>query len=240
LSSLTVIIPAYNEAGNIAETLAAVVPFIEKYFQDYEILVFDDCSKDDTGKIAESVAAQNPKIKVIHNPKNMGMGYNYKAGVKMARKDYVVMVPGDNDILEKTFDPLFQAVGEKDIILAYTADMSMRPWGRVILSKTFTGLMNLLFGLRLKYFNGIVVHRTDLVRSIAIETDSFAYQAEALVKLLRKGASYLELPQYIRERRYGSSKALGLRNIARVLKTIFRLWFKTFIDGKPVSSNIKM
>lgn len=229
MASITVVIPAYNEAGNLADTVQEITPSLKKYFQDYEILIFDDCSKDDTGKLADEAARKDPKIKVIHNPHNMGLGYNYKAGVKMSSKDYVIMVPGDNDILEKTFGPLFQAAGSKDMVLAYTDNMRIRPWGRIVASKAFTGLMNLLFGLRLKYFNGVVVHKTALLRTITIETDSFAYQAEAIIKLIRKGASYAEVPQYIRERRYGASKALAPGNLYRVLKTIFRLWWGVFV-----------
>lgn len=220
MPSITIIVPALNEEGNLEATVNGIVPLLGKWFEDYEIFLFDDGSSDQTGAIAERLAAQNKKIKVIHNLQPMGLGYNYKKGVKLAEKDYVMMVPGDNDILRDSFEGMFKRLGEKEIIIPYTGNMEIRPLGRRMLSKAFTNLMNFLFGLKLRYFNGVVIHKRALIQSIQIQTDSFAYQAEALIKLIRSGHSYLELPQFIRERKHGKSKALRFSNLWRVFKTV--------------------
>ncbi len=233
MSSISVVVPAYNEAGNLPGTIKDIVPLLEKHFSDYEVLVFNDCSTDETGKLADEAARKNPKIKVIHNARNMGLGYNYKTGVKMASKDYVIMVPGDNEITGESYEGMFEALkAGKDIVIPYTANMEIRPWVRQVISKTYTGLMNTLFGLRVKYFNGTVIHKREIIQSVAIETDGFAYQAEALIKLIRNGRNYIEVPMFLNERAYGESKALGPRNIYRVTKTILQMWVKTILLGK--------
>lgn len=225
MASLTVIIPAYNEEGNINGTLEEIVPLVTGCFEDYEVLVFNDCSADATGAIADAVARKNPKIKVIHNPLNMGLGYNYKTGVKMASKDFVIMVPGDNEITAGSYEILFHALKEgKDMVIPYTVNVEIRPWLRRFLSRAYVMLINVLFGLRVKYFNGPVIHKRTLIQSIAIETDGFAYQTEALIKLIRRGCTYAEAGMFLKERGYGKTKAFDLRNVYRVLKTVFQLW----------------
>jgi hypothetical protein len=169
----------------------------------------------------------------------MGLGYNYKKGVSLAGKEYVLMVPGDRDILPKTFDLLFKKIDIKDIILAYTANLEIRPWTRQIVSKTFTALMNFLFGMHLRYFNGIVIHKRSIIQSIPIQTDGFAYQAEALIQLIRAGYTYEEVPQWIRERQYGKSKAFHPANIFRVLKTIAQLFYQIRLKKQYVNVILK-
>ena len=225
MTSITVIIPAYNEAGNLPGTLQEVVPLISRHFEDYEILIFDDCSSDETGKIAEEAALQNSKIKTVRNPKNMGLGYNYKTGVKMAAKDFILMVPGDNEITSASYERMFEVLKEgKDMVIPYTVNTEIRPMVRRFFSKAYTMLINALFGLRVKYFNGPVIHKRSLIQSVVIETDGFAYQTEALIKLLRQGRTYAEAGMFLKERGYGKSKAFNLRNIYRVLKTVSQLW----------------
>lgn len=227
MPSITIIIPAFNEAGNLPGTVADIVPLAQKHFQDYEILIFNDCSSDETGAIADETARKNPKIKVIHNPRNMGLGYNYKTGVQMAAKDYVMMVPGDNEITGASYEGMFEALkAGKDIVIPYTANMEVRPRMRQIISRVYTFLINFLFGLRVAYFNGTVIHRRSVIQSLRIETDGFAYQAEALIKLIKAGRTFVEVPMYLKQRAYGETKAFNPRNIYRVFKTILELRLK--------------
>ncbi len=223
MSSITIIIPALNEEGNIVETLQEVVPLLEKHFQDYEVLLFDDGSTDQTGVLADQLAAKNPKIKVTHNKVCMGLGYNYKAGVEKACKDYVMMIPGDNEIKGESFEEMFRLLGPKDIVIPHTVNMEVRPLGRQLLSRAFTSLINLISGLNIQYYNGTVIHRRSIIQKAKIDTDSFAYQAEALVRLIRGGATYVETGMVLVERKAGRSKALRMKNVIRVLKSICKM-----------------
>jgi hypothetical protein len=80
-----------------------------------------------------------------------------------------------------------------------------------------------LFWLRVGYYNGAVLHRTALLHTIEIKTDSFAYQAEALVKLIARGATYAHCYVSIQERAAGRSSALGMKNQVAVWRTIVHL-----------------
>ena len=114
--------------------------------------------------------------------------------------------------------------GEADIIIPVLLDQTNRPMLRRFTSRSFTMLVNLLFGLRVRYYNGAVLHRTSLIRSVEIGTNSFAYQSEALIKLLRRGTSYLEIPY--RSASYDGifSYAMKPKNIVGVFKALARIF----------------
>ena len=80
-----------------------------------------------------------------------------------------------------------------------------------------------LFWLGIGYYNGAVLHRTALLHTIEIKTNSFAYQAEALVKLIARGATYAHCYVSIQERAAGRSSALSLKNQMAVWRTIGHL-----------------
>jgi len=218
--TLTVIIPALNEEGNLSAAVGTVLGAITGRFADYELLIFDDGSTDRTGGIADELAAGNPRIRVIHNPRNMGFGYNYSRGVELARMEYVTMFPGDNEIPGEAIRGILDAVGSADIVVPYVATPSVRSGSRRLISASFVSLVNCLFGLRLRYFNGPCVHRRTLLQSVPMRTHGFAYMAAILVRLIRSGCSYVEVPMPLQARQHGRSKAFRLKNIVSVLSTI--------------------
>ncbi|MBM4125485.1 MAG: glycosyltransferase family 2 protein, partial [Nitrospira sp.] len=149
-STLSVIIPALNEEGNLSAAVETVLGAIGDRFADYELLIFDDGSTDRTGAIADQLAARNSHTRVIHNPRNMGFGYNYNRGVELARMEYVTMFPGDNEIPGEAIRTILSAVGSADIVVPYISTPAVRGWSRRVISACFVGVLNILFGLRLR------------------------------------------------------------------------------------------
>jgi dolichol-phosphate mannosyltransferase len=217
--SITVVVPALNEEKNIEAAIETVRTSVTKYFDDIEILLFDDGSTDRTGAIADRLAAEDSRIRVIHHEKSKNLGGVYKSAIRMATKDLLIMIPGDNENPPDAIEPILKEAGEADIIVPYTANQEVRPFVRRVLSQGFVTLLNLGAGCRLRYYNGTVLHQVDLLRKIQIETDSFGYQAEALVKLLRMKQSFKEVPIRIAPAQAGrKSRALSIKNFVTVGK----------------------
>ncbi|MDD2806198.1 MAG: glycosyltransferase [Elusimicrobiales bacterium] len=224
-SSISVIVPAYNEAGNLEGAVASIKAAAEEFFADYEILVIDDCSSDGTGALADKLAAADPHVKVTHNPVNKGFGYNYRLGARLAVMDHVGLIPGDNEIVEESVRDIFSRVGSADMVLPYHTNSEERSWLRRGLSGGFTAIMNFLFGRSLRYYNGPVVHRRDLLSKVKMTTDGFAYQAEILARLLKEGRTYIETGMRIRSRQHGHSSALRPKNVWSVFSAVARLYW---------------
>lgn len=130
-------------------------------------------------------------------------------------------------------EKVFSLAGKADMIIPFTSNANVRPLGRRVLSSAFISLMNTISGFQLKYYNGAVLHKTELVRDCGIQTNGFGYQAEALVKLLRQGCSYEEVGTEITYRPHGKSKALRLKNIIAVTKFLASLTIETRFVPKP-------
>jgi dolichol-phosphate mannosyltransferase len=225
---ITFLVTALNEEEEIEDTVRTIIQAAGERIEQYEILLVDDGSTDSTASIMDRLAGTNATIRVIHNEKNLGLGGAYKRGLQDARMEYVMWVSGDNAETVENLANIASHAGEADIVIPVLLDHPNRPAIRRITSRVFTMLVNLLFGLRVRYYNGAVLHRASLIRSVDIVTDSFAYQAEALIKLLRRGHSYVEIPYYSATYDGIFSNAMRPKNLLGVVKALSR----TFIDER--------
>lgn len=212
-NSLTIIISALNEEKNVAATVYTVSSTAKKFFDRYEILLFNDGSIDKTGQIADDLAKSDTCIKVIHNQKSQCLGGVYKQGLALARMNYIMLVNGKNDNPVKTLESIFSLKDQAEIIIPYTQNSHERSVFRRSVSKLFIKILNRLSRLNLKYYNHSVLHKTDNVKKISIETNSYAFQAEILIKLIKSGHSYKEVGVTDRFEKGIKTKAFKLNNV---------------------------
>jgi glycosyltransferase involved in cell wall biosynthesis len=234
-NSLSIIVPAFNEEGNIKATCEGVASLAEKFLSDYEVLVFDDASTDPTAEKVRELAKGNRKIRLIRNEHNRGLGFNYCEGVRQASCRYVMMVPGDNEVIAASLEEIFRTLGTVDIGICYAANSGIRLPARQFISKLFTATLNTLFGLKVLYFNGPNLLRTDLAKTHLPETNSFAYMAVMLVTLLKEGYSFQHYTFELKPRLYGTTKAFQLKNVLRVMADIARLFWRVYFCSSPKS-----
>ncbi len=214
-------IPAYCESENILQTLENVTRALEPLDIAHEILVVDDGSSDGTGALVTANLGRFPAARLLVNERNMGFGWSYRRGVEAAALDHIVMVHGDNAWGWETLREFFSHVGEADIIIGYTRQMHRsRTWRRTAISKTFTLLLNLATGRRLRYYNGLQIHPAAVLKSLRIESSGYGFQAEVLVKGLRLTQTYVEVPMDLTERKHGESKAFRVKNFVDVARTL--------------------
>ena len=220
--SISFVIPALNEEANIAAAVREAVAAMGDRFDDYELLLFDDGSSDRTGAIMDELAVADPRhVRVTHNASPRNLGGVYKQGIERASMDYVLMVPGDNENPGHALQAPFDAIGQADIVLPYPENSAVRGAARHLVSRVYVGLLNRLFGLHVRYYNGTVIHRTANLKGLTVKTSSFAYQAEILVKLLCAGKSFVEVPIRIDPPKAGRrSRAFRWKNMVQVGRTL--------------------
>ncbi len=93
--SVSVVLPAYNERGNIADTVKGCIEFAGGKLPDYEIIVVDDGSTDGTGALVNRIAEVNPKVRLVSHRLNRGYGSALKSGFEAAGKDYIFLMDSD-------------------------------------------------------------------------------------------------------------------------------------------------
>lgn len=233
--SLTVLVPALNEESNLAPTVERLIKALSITIEDYEIIIVNDGSSDRTSTVAEQLAAANGNIKVIHNPRPLGLGHAYVQGIRASTKEFFVYIPGDNTWPYRSFLELFGTLGKADVVTSYSTNPGVRPQLRRIVSRAYTVTLNVLFGHRLHYFNGLTIYPATFLKTIPVTTYGFGFQAEVLLKAIHRGYSYIEVALPIDERTAGGSKAVTLRNIASVAFTMLRLFGSLRLRNRFVS-----
>tara|TARA_Y100000310_G_scaffold314578_1_gene364090 strand:+ start:64 stop:807 length:744 start_codon:yes stop_codon:yes gene_type:complete len=223
--SITFIITAYNEEKNLEDTINICDAIAKDVLDDYELLIVNDGSSDSTGDIAERLLKKNPHVTVHHNKKNMGLGYSLRKGNQLAKKEYSIWIPGDNETLAKSIKRILSHAGEVDLIIPYTTNPTIRPLYRQIISGSFTGVMNLLFGLNLRYYNGLILCKAQLIKNLELTSNSVGLMAEVIINLIKTGYTYKEVPVYIRKT-IETGHIFRVKNLAGVIKTVSKLFFK--------------
>ncbi|PIN77156.1 glycosyl transferase, partial [Candidatus Woesearchaeota archaeon CG10_big_fil_rev_8_21_14_0_10_34_8] len=147
ISSLSVIVPAYNEEKRIKQSLQTIEQYLKKRKTDYEIIVVDDCSKDATVEVVSSL--QSDKIRIFSNNTNRGKGHSVRRGVLLAKKKFVLFsdadlsTPIEELALFEKFIPSFQIIiGSRN--LKQSKIIVKQPKLRSMLGKIFPLLVNML------------------------------------------------------------------------------------------------
>jgi len=223
---VSVLIPAFNEEQHLGAAICGALAILDAHGLPFEIVVVDDGSTDSSALIVADVARTDSRVRLLRHDRNRGLGASYVTGTEASRGEYVTWLPGDDAIAPESLVPMLAARRAADVIITYPVFEHPRPRLRSLLSVSYVRLMNLVFGLRLRYFNCITVVRRELLMTVLPKRNTgFGAFAEILVRLLRAGHSYTEIPITSRHRPMESSKALRWRNVASVCHRTLWLWW---------------
>ena len=228
--SLTIIVPAYNEEDNLDATGKNLIDAFNKRNLDWELILIDDGSIDRTRELAEKLAYGESRIKVIHNRRNMGIGYCFRQGVESASKKLITWIPadGENDLNELIkYLPLLEHV---DIVIPFVLNVGIRSWGRRIISTAFLWIINLSFGTTFNYTNGNVLYRRRVFEIVEPKSTGFFFQTECLIKAIRSGFIFAEVPVRLKGRKDGRSKALNIKSFCTVVLNFITLFLAIHIS----------
>jgi glycosyltransferase involved in cell wall biosynthesis len=225
--SVSFIVFALNEEARIEATVETVLRAIaESNLADYQIVLVNDGSVDKTGAVMDRMASQNSRICAVHNATNLGQGGAYKHGLTRATCDYVMGVAGDNAASVESIRSTIAPVGKADVVVPYANNPEARASIRRFGSRGFTAVINILFGLKIPYYNGAVPRREFLNR-IVINTNGYAFFAEIVVKLLvQEGCSHVEVAVNYPASANAHTSALRIGNLVEVLTDVIRLFFE--------------
>jgi hypothetical protein len=139
---------------------------------------------------------------------------------------YYRLICGDNAEPKETMVAVFREIGQADMIIPYYVTSEGKSLYRRSLSSAYAGLVNLISGFRLHYYNGLAVHLRYNVMRWHPNTRGFGFQADIICMLLDQGFTCKEVPVKTVERRTGTSNALTFRNQLSVAHTIVDLIFR--------------
>ena len=237
MKSLTIAMPAYNEAENIADMIADVIAIIGEYVADFEIIVVDDGSQDDTAVIVQNLSQTTPQLRLVQHPQNRGYGAAVFSGLTNASKDLIFFTDADRQFDLREIRKLLDEVDSADLIVGYRKPRR-DPFMRRLNGKGWSGLVTIFFGYTARDIDcafKLMHHRVleDLQNEIVSEGATFS--AEFLVRAKRAGFRIKEVPVLgHRPRVAGSPTGAKPSVIIRAFKELIQLRLLLLREKRPL------
>ena len=225
MPSISLVMPAHNEADNIEPTVAEAVPALDAVSDDYEIIVVDDGSKDDTAGVTRRLMETEPHLRLVQHPVNKGFGAAVLTGFTSATKGWILYTDADRQFVLAELATFMPFTDKADLIAGYRAPRR-DPFLRVLYGKGWSMLCTLFFGYTVRDVDcGFKLLRREIIDQLAgkISSRGATFSIEWLVRAKRAGYRFVELPVTHRPRVAGSQSGARLKVIVRAFRELFRL-----------------
>ncbi len=230
VKSLSVVIPAYNEEKNIATCLTNVHTVLQGLSDiDWEIIVVNDGSKDQTGVIAKSFIKKIPNLKIVDNRPNRGYGGSLKRGFQTAKKDFIVFVPSDNqfDFSELPKFISKQAETGADIVSGIRPSGGKDNLYRLLLRWTWNTLGRAAFGYLASDIDcGFKLFRRDILKRVSLPSDGAMVDTQLFAGARARGMKVAELEVTHLPRTAGSSTGGNFKVAAKAGLELLAFWWQ--------------
>ena len=198
MKSLSIVIPAYNEESRVVPTLKDVLNYMKG--KDFEVIVVDDGSKDDTTKVVEQLKSQ--KIRILKNMINKGKGFSVKRGVLEAKKEWVLFMDADNATSIREIEKFVPYLDDYDVLigsrnLKESIITVKQPFTRRFPGKVFSFIVRLILWTAIKDTQcGFKVFKKGVIKNIfgRQTIDRWGFDAELLYLAKKKGFRIKEVP----------------------------------------------
>lgn len=234
---ISIILPCYNEEAILPENFEIIKTFLEsrsaKY--DWEILIIDDGSQDNTGDIADKIENLNSHVRVIHHPVNLNLGNALQTGFCNAKGEIIVVLDVDLSYavenIEKLTDKLIEESADIVIASPYMkgGKVTAVPFFRKIMSKWVNKFMR--FSAQDKYhtFTGMVrAYRSNFIRSVNLKSKDYEINPEIIYKAMILRARIIEIPanlDWTEQNKFAGKRTSSIR----ILRSFFSGLMSAFI-----------
>jgi glycosyltransferase involved in cell wall biosynthesis len=235
MRSLTLLVPVLNESLLIDEFLTKTTRDLSDGGLDWELILTDDGSTDDSLEKMERFAKGEPRIKVISLGANHGPGANYHRGFAMASKEHVAWATVDAFYDTRLLPRLMEHLDHCSAISAYRTDLSSHPPMRRLQTVANILIMRILFPhFQFQAYHTLQIHRVDFIRAIQIEAVTPFMCSELLFKARALGLNVKEVGiEYLprkKGRATGGSPKLIVRHVAEMLE----FWTRWVLLRQPI------
>ncbi len=231
IDELSVFFPCYNEEKNIENTINKAIPVLENIAAKWEIIIVNDGSKDNTGKVALKIQEKHPKnIQIItHNP-NRGYGAALKSGLYNSKYQWIAFTDADGQFDFNEISNLIeeQKKTKSDLVIGYYLARQVSKFA-IITSKIWELIVFVLFGLHVtdidcgfKLINKKVVEK---IPKLEAERGAFI-SSEFLIKAKKAGFKITEIGVHHFPRVEGKATGRNLKVIFKSFSDLFQLWYK--------------
>ena len=224
---LSLVLPAHNEEENLRPVVERALEVLPQHCRDWEIIVVNDGSRDNTGAVAAELETAHPeRVRVVTHPRNRGYGAALTSGFSAATGDQIMFMDSDRQFDIGDIERLAPFVGLYDIVAGYRIKRN-DPWYRFVIGYTFNTIVIILFGVRLRDIDcAFKIFRAGLLKSMELTSQGALINTEIQAKARRQGATLVEVGVNHYPRLVGEQSGASVRVILRAMSEIIKLWWR--------------
>jgi len=217
----------YNESRGIAAVVSELTVMAERLTGDYEIIIADDASTDESAKIVREIAAKDPRVKLERLEKNSKFGGALRKGIARAGKEIIIYTDSDLPITMQNLEEALPLLNEADIVTAYSTIRKGETLKRVIMSKVYNFLIRFLFKTKIKDINsGFKIYKKKIFQDVQLLSNSPFVDVEIFVESIKRGFTVKQYPIIFRNRHHGKSYISRPAVIFQTMLDMMRLWLR--------------
>ena len=238
MPGLSVFFPAYNDAGTIASLVITSVKVAATLTDDYEVIVVNDGSTDDTAQILDELARIYPEhVRIVHHQKNRGYGGALRTGFATATKDFVFYTDGDGQYDPAEMTLLWSTMTDDvDWVNGWKISRS-DPMHRIVIGRLYHHYVKMLFNLRVRDVDcDFRLMRRRIFDVVRLEKDSGVICLEMMTKFKDAGFRVAEQPVHHYHRVHGQSQFFNFPRVFRTLIDVHKLWWLLVVRREHLKS----
>ena len=193
IQSIAVVIPAYNDATTIARLVQDTDCLLKEIGSDYEIVVINDGSKDNTLEVLQELGTRIKNMRLVNHEQNQGYGRTIKELYLCGGKDLVFSLPGDYQFAPKELITMAQGLKDHDFVIGHRVRRNDPP-RRKLQSAVYNLMLRIFYGCSYKDVNSIKLFRKAILDKIRLESDTPFVDAELCIRAQRAGFKVVEIP----------------------------------------------
>lgn len=222
--NVSIIMPALNEEKSIRQAVTNTLNAFRDFCTEGEVLVVDDGSKDGTSSLVkEIIAKEGDRVRLLRHEAPQGIGKSFWDGVDQAKYEIVAMFPGDNENDPWESLRYLNLLNHVDLVIPFVFNRHTRPFLRNALSYLFRLIVNSTFLVSFNYTNGTILYRRTILRNLHFHSQGFFFQTDILIRLVKQGYLFAEVPYRVGMRKSGVSKAISWPSFLSVARGYIRL-----------------
>ncbi len=239
---LSIVMPALNEKNNIEQAISNTLAAFDDCKIQGEIVVINDGSTDSTEELVKVYIKKDKRIRLVSHDSPQGIGASFWDGIDHASGEIVCMLPGDNENDPWEIFRYYNLLKDVDIVIPFVYNKEVRSLFRNGLSLMYRFIINTTFKVYFNYTNGTILYRKSILEKLPYRSSSFFFQTDILIRLVKKGYLFAEVPYSLGQRNDGVSKAVSFPSLLQVIKGYFKLvkdqYFIKKVDEEFVGSTI--
>jgi glycosyltransferase involved in cell wall biosynthesis len=214
-AEISAVMPAFNEEGNLEQSVSRMATALSEHARAFEIIVVDDGSRDATAAVLERLKQHYPSLRVIRHPVNRGYGAALRSGFDAARFAWVFLMDADNQFDPAEVSVLLAHATEAEIVAGFRRHRR-DPVARRLNAWAFFTLVRLLFGGLARDVNcAFKLMRRDLLQRMELHSDGALINTEVLVLARQMHARIVEVPVQHYPRTSGKQTGANPRVVLR-------------------------